>query len=210
MVNTKRLEFIDLLLLDRVYLFSLFLDLGSYFLSFFEVVKSGLFGNIFILVDLLSNLYGVNLESLLFSLFDSFLLGFNLFLLLNLGHVVLFLDFSLLGEILLLFGKLSLPCNLKISLDSFSLKLFKSFSFSGLSLSLFEGSLGSQGIDFSLSISSLLLEFSESLDFFLLLLFDSLSFLGGFIFLLVSCLLVSNNLLFLSLLFLSSLFLLKE
>jgi hypothetical protein len=53
--------------------------------------------------------------------------------------------------------ELDLSGNLKVSLDSLFLLVLESFSFSGLSLAFFESSLGSQGVDLSLSISSFFL-----------------------------------------------------
>jgi hypothetical protein len=93
-------------------------------------------------------------------LFDKSFLSFNLFLLLNLSHVVLSFDSRLFSEAALLLRELNLSGNLKVSLDSLFLLMLKSFSFSSLSLSLFEGSLGPQGVDLSLSIGSFFLELS--------------------------------------------------
>jgi len=84
--------------------------------------------------------------------------------------------------------------------------MLESFSFSCLSFSFFESSLGSKGINFSLSISSFFLELSESLDFSFFLILYSLSLKLSFIFFLILSSLISNNTAFLICCFLGSLF----
>ena len=149
-------------------------------------------------------------QSILLLLLDLALLLLNLFLLLNLEHVVLSLDSSLLSQRVLLFGELLLSGNLKVSLDPHPLLVLESFSLPGLSLTLLEGSLGSECVNFGLSISCLLLELSESLDLSLLLVLDPLGLQLGFILLLVSSLLVSDDLILLIFLLLGSLLLLDQ
>ena len=156
-VDAEALEFFDLGGLDIIDLVSFLLNLGSDLLTFLKVVKSLLFGNIFILADLLSNLYGVNFEGIFLGFLNFLLLGFNLFLLLNLGHVILSLNLSLSGKTGLLFSKLSLSCYLEVGLNSLSFELLESFPLSSLSLSFLEGSLGSEGVNFSLSVGCFLL-----------------------------------------------------
>ena len=101
----------------------------------------------------------------LFSIFFDFpFLQLDLFLFLDLVHVVFSLDASLLGQGRGFFLELFLSGFFEIGLDSLPLGLFKLFSFSRLSLTLLKGSLCSQSIDFSLSVSSLFLELSQTLD----------------------------------------------
>lgn len=137
-------------------------------------------------------------------------LSFDLLLFLDLVHVVFALNTGLFGKSRLLFSKLAVSCNFEVGLDSLSLDLLESFSFSGLSITLFESSLGSEGVDFSLSISSLFLELSQALDLTLLLLLDSLLLKLGLVLSLVACLLISYDLLLLFLLLSDSLFLLES
>jgi hypothetical protein len=132
----------------------------SNFSSFLKIVKSVLFFNLLFVMNLTSNFLGMVDKSLLFLFFNLSFLLFNLLLLLDLIHVVLSLNSGLISKVCLLLRELSLSSNFEISLDSFSLCLFQSLSFSGLSLTFFKSSLGSKCINFSLSVSSLLLEFS--------------------------------------------------
>ena len=134
----------------------------------------------------------------------------NLFLLLDLVHVVLSFNSGLLCERRLLLSKLLLSGKLEIGLDALSLLLLESFAFSGLSLTLLESSLCSEGIDFGLSIGSFLLELSESLDFSFFLFLYSLGLELSFVLLLVSGSLVGKNGLLLLFLLSSSSFLLNE
>ena len=153
---------------------------------------------------------GVIDEGLLSVLLDLSLLQLDLLLLLNLVHVVFSLDASLLSQSRGLLLELLLSSFLEISLDALSLGLLELFSFSGLSLALLEGSLSSESINFSLSVSSFFLELSETLDFSFFLLSDSLSFLLLFEFLLVLEALVLSNSVVLVLLFLLTFLFFKE
>lgn len=157
-----------------------------------------------------SNFYRVVHEGGFLLLLNLSLLLFDLLLLLDLDHVVLSLDSSLLSQGLLFLGELNLSGHLEIGCDSLSLLVLKSFSFSSLSFSLFEGSLGSKSINFGLSVGSFLLEFSKSLDFSLLLVLDSLGLELCFVLLLVLGFLVRNDCIFFVLCFLRSLVLLDE
>lgn len=116
-------------------------------------------------------------ESLFSVLLNLSFLELNLLLFLDLVHIVFSLDSSLLSQGSGFLLELLLSCFLQVSLDPLSLSLLQLFSFSGISLALFKGSLCPKSIDFSLSISSLFLEFSESLDFTLFFFSQSLSFL---------------------------------
>ena len=95
-------------------------------------------------------------------------------------------------------------------MDSLSLLVLESFSLTSLSLSLLEGSLGSEGIDLSLLISSLLLLVSKLLSFSLLLILDSLGLQLSLVLLLVLGFLIGNDFLLLVLLLLGSLFFLDQ
>lgn len=87
--------------------------------------------------------------------------------------------------------------------------MLESLSLSGLSLTFFESTLGSESINFSLSISSLLLELSQPLDLSFFLILDSLGLKLSFILLLVLGLLVLDYLFFVGLLLSDPLLFLK-
>ena len=205
-INADNFELIELGCLYVLDFGPLIFNFFSNFSTLFEIVKSFLLFEILVGGDLSSNFDGVIDESILLLLFNLSLLLFDLLLLLDLEHVVLSFNSSLLSERALFFLELHLSGNLKISLNSLSLCMLESFSLPSLSFSFLKGSLSSQRIDLSLSISSLLLELSKSLNFSLLLVLDSLSFELSFILLLVSSFLVSDDFLFLILLYLGSLF----
>ena len=205
-INADNFELIELGCLYVLDFSPLIFNFFSNFSTLFEIIKSILLFDILVGGDLSSNFDGVIDESVLLLLFNLSLLLFDLLLLLDLEHVVLSFNSSLLCERALFLLELHLSGNLEISLNSLSLRMLKSFSLPSLSFTFLESSLGSKGIDLSLSIGSLFLEFSQSLDFSLLLVLDSLGFELSFVLLLVSSLLVSDDFLFLILLFLGSLF----
>ena len=205
-INADNFELIELGCLYVLDFSPLIFNFFSNFSTLFEIIKSILLFDILVGGDLSSNFDGVIDESVLLLLFNLSLLLFDLLLLLDLEHVVLSFNSSLLCERALFLLELHLSGNLEISLNSLSLRMLKSFSLPSLSFTFLESSLGSKGIDLSLSIGSLFLEFSQSLDFSLLLVLDSLGFELSFVLLLVSSLLVSDNFLFLIFLFLGSLF----
>mmetsp|Transcript_1964 Transcript_1964/g.2908 ORF Transcript_1964/g.2908 Transcript_1964/m.2908 type:complete len:345 (+) Transcript_1964:237-1271(+) len=149
-------------------------------------------------------------QSLSLFLFDLLFLGFSLLLLLNLGHVVLSFNAGLVSQAALLLRELLLASHLQVSLDALALLLLEAFALTGLAFTLFEGSLGSKGVDFGLSVSGLLLKLSEPLDLTLLLVLDALSLELGLVLLLVFGLLVLNDLVFLVLLLLDSLLFFDE
>lgn len=165
--------------------------------------------NIIVSGNLTSDLAGVFDEGLLSIFFDLPFLQLDLLLLLDLMHVVFSLYTSLLCKGGCLFRELLLSSLFEVSLDSLPLGLFKLFSFSGLSLALLKGSLGSQSINLGLSVSSLFLELTQTLDFPLFFFSNSLGFLLLLIFRLVLFALMVGNLI-LVVLFFSSTFLLLE
>lgn len=154
------LQFLYFGLLDVLDLVSLHVDFLSHFSAFLQVVQSILLLDIFVISNLTSDLVRMFNERLFSIFFDFPFLQLDLFLFLDLVHVVFSLDASLLGQGRGFFLELFLSCFFKIGLDSLPLGLFKLFSFSRLSLTLLKGSLCSQSVDFSLSVSSLFLEFS--------------------------------------------------
>lgn len=83
-------------------------------------------------------------------------------------------NFCLLSKLSLTFLELFGPSLIKVSQESSSLLLLEQFSLSGVSLLFFLCSLGPQSVNFRLSISSFLLEFSHLLQFSLLFFLDSL------------------------------------
>lgn len=144
-------------------------------------------------------------KSLALILLNLALLLFNLLLFLNLAHVVLTLNTSLLSQVDLLLLELSLSSLLKICSDSLSLLMLELFSKTCLSFTFFECTLSSQSINFSLSIGGFLLKLSELLDLTLFLILESLSLKLSFMLLLVLGLLVCNDLHLLVLLLLCTL-----
>lgn len=163
--------------MDSLDFVSLVVDFLPYFSAFFQEVQSVLFFDIFIVGNLASNLVRVVNECLLSVLLDLSLLEFHLLLFLDLVHVVLSLDSGLLSEGRSFLLELLLSSLLEIGLNALSLGLLQLFSFSGVSFALFEGSLGPESINLSLSISSLLLKLPKSLDLSFLLLSHSLGLL---------------------------------
>lgn len=204
------LELLYFGLLDALDLFSLHVDFLSDLSTLLQEVKSVLLFDVLVGRNLIPDLVGVIDEGLLSVLLDLSLLQLDLLLLLNLVHVVLSLNASLLSQGRGLLLELLLSGLLEISLDALSLGLLKLFSFSGLSLALLKGSLGPKSIDFSLSIRSLFLELSETLDFSFFLFSDSLGFLLLFEFLLVLEALVLSNSCVLVLLFLLTFLFFKQ
>ena len=159
-VYSNVLEFLYFGLLDVLDLVSLHIDFLSNLSTLFQVVQSILLLNIFVIRNLGSDLMRVFDEGLLSVFFDLPFLQLDLLLLLDLVHVVFSFDTSLLCKSSSLLRELLLSGFFEVSLNSYPLCLLELFSFSGLSLALLESSLGSQSINFSLSISCLLLEFS--------------------------------------------------
>ena len=148
-------------------------------------------------------------EGLTFVFLDFTFLGFNLFLFLDLTHVVLTFNTSLLSQIYLLLIELSLSGLLKIGGNTLSLFMLKLLTKTSLSLTLLKGTFGSKSVNFSLSIGSLLLKFSELLDLTFLLILESLGFKLSFVLLLVLSTLIGDYGLLL-VFFLLSTFLLLE
>lgn len=156
-INAQFLKFIQFSSLNALNLFSFVLNLLSNLFTFLEVVKSILLLKRLISWNLLSNLFGVINKSLSLLFFNFLFLSFILLLSLNLVHVILSLNSSLFSESGLLLRELLLSSLFKISHYAKSLLVLKLLSFSSLSLTFLESSLGSKSINFCLSISSLLL-----------------------------------------------------
>jgi len=119
-------------------------------------------------------------------------------------HVIFSFNSCLFSQSRCFFLELFLSSDLHIGLNSLSLCCLELFSFSGISLTFLECSLGSQSINFSLSISSLLLKFSKSLNFALFFFSKSLSFLLSFEFFLIFISLMLSDLIVLALFLLFS------
>ena len=197
-------------LLDILDLVSLHINFLSDLSTFFQVVESILLLNIFVCRNLTSDLSSVFDESMFSVFLDLPFLQLDLLLLLDLVHVVFSLYTCLFGKGGGLFRELLLSSLFEVSLDSLPLGLFKLFSFSGLSLALFEGSLGSQSINLSLSVSGLFLEFSQTLDLPLFFFSYSLGLLLFLIFSLVLFTLMHSNSIILVLLLCGTFLFLKE
>ena len=209
-VYSNILQLIYFGLLDSFDLVSLHINFLSDLSALFQEVQSILFLEVFVGRNLSSDLAGVIDLSLLSIFFDLSFLQLDLFLFLDLVHVVLSFDTSLLSQGRSFFRELLLSCLFEISLNSLPLGLLKLFSFSCLSLALFKGSLGSQGINFGLSVSCLLLKLTKSLDFSFLLFSNSLGFLLLLEFLLILMSLMLGYFVILVLFLLGTLLLLKE
>ena len=163
------------LLLDLLK-FSLFsLKFLSHNSSLFKVIKSFLFLDFLVLLDLRSKLLRMIVEDfLLFRL--NLLLSFSFFfLLLNNSQEFVPLLFSLFSEESFFLLELFFSCFSHFVEDFYFMFLFSFLFESLLSLTLLKSSLRSQSIYFWLSIRCSFLKFSQSLDLFFLLL--SYSFL---------------------------------
>lgn len=165
--------------------------------------------NIIVGSNLSTDLLRVLDEGLTFVFLDFTFLSFNLFLFLDLTHVVLTFNTSLFSQIYLLLIELSLSGLLKIGGNTLSLFMLKLLTKTSLSFTLLKSTFGSKSVNFSLSIGSLLLKFSELLDLTFLLILKSLGFKLSFVLLLVLSTLIGDDGLLL-VLFLLSTFLLLE
>lgn len=104
-----------------------------------------------------------------------------LLLLLDDAQELVSLGLGLLGKHHLVLHKLSFAsivevCGIFLPFDSLLALLS-----TGLALTIFEGTFGTEGIDFTLTISSLLLKITHALDFFLFLV-SLASLISGFLF----------------------------
>lgn len=191
-------------------LLSLVTDFFSDLSSLLKIIESILFFDTFVGGDLGSDFLGMFNEGILLLFFNLSFLLLDLLLLLDLIHVIFPLDSGLFGETGLLFRELLLSGNLKISLNSLSLLVLESFTFSGLSLSFLESSLGPKSINLSLSISSFFLELSKSLNFLFFFILNSSGLKLSFVLLLVLGSLILDDLLLVIFFLTSSLLLLDE
>jgi len=191
-------------------LLSLVTDFFSDLSSLLKIIESILFFDTFVGGDLGSDFLGMFNEGILLLFFNLSFLLLDLLLLLDLIHVIFPLDSGLFGETGLLFRELLLSGNLKISLDSLSLLVLESFTFSGLSLSFLESSLGPKSINLSLSISSFFLELSKSLNFLFFFILNSSGLKLSFVLLLVLGSLILDDLLLVIFFLTSSLLLLDK
>jgi hypothetical protein len=147
-------------------------------------------------LDLRAELVRMLLKNFFLFLLNSSLLFLNFLLFLNDSEELITLLLCLLGEALLTFKELSLTGVLKISQDFLLVLKVASLLFTSLALPFFKGTLSSESVNLCLSISSLLLEFSESCNFSLLLFFNTLDFSLLFFFSENFLTVVFNNLLF--------------
>lgn len=161
-----------------------------------QIVEAVLLALLVILLDLSAELQRVLLEDLLLFFFNAALLLFDLLLFVDDAEELVTLLLGLFGEAGLSLKELSLSGVLKVAKDLLLVLEVSSFLVTGLSLTLLEGALGSEGIDLSLTVGSLLLELSKAGNLTLLLLLNS-SYISGFFFF-TKCLLavIFNDLLF--------------
>lgn len=152
------------------------LDALAGLLPFLEVVKSRLLANVGVLTNLVANALSMVSQGELFLLVE---FAFSFFISLLLGDDGQELNSGsggLLGESRFLILELPQSGDLEV-LDNFgAVSSFFSFASSLLTLVFFGGTLSSECVDISLSISSSLLKFTESLDLVLLLLSNASGF----------------------------------
>ena len=116
-------------------------------------------------------------------LFHLALFVFLLFLLHDDAQEFVALSFGLLGQHDLAFDKLSASSMIQIGgLDFGQLPLFFLIP-TRFALTLFKGTLGTQSVDLTLTVSSTLLKFSQSLDLELLLILNTAILSGAMLFL---------------------------
>lgn len=120
----------------------------------------------------------VGSESIVPLVFELALLVFLLLLLLDDSEELVTLSLRLLGQHDLSFNELSTTSNVKIfSLYTGKFGLFFFFS-TCLALTFFKGTLSSQGVDLTLTVSRTLLKLSQPLNLKFFLLFDALLLTG--------------------------------
>lgn len=162
--------------LNSLNLQSFILDALADLAALLEVVKSGLLRYFGVHANLVPNGLGMCPECTVSLSFKLALFILLLFLLLNYAEEFVALSLRLLGHHDFLLDELSSTSDIKIlGLPAGQLSLF-AFVLAGLALSLLEGALGTESINFTLSVSCALLEFSKTLNFELLLLLDTASF----------------------------------
>ena len=122
---------------------SIIVNLLSNFAAFLQIIHTLLFLYILIGGNLSPDLFGVIYKCLTFVFFNFPFLLFNLFLLLDLAHIVLAFNTSLFSKIYLLFLELPLSSLFKISSNTLSFFMFKLLTETSLSFSLFECTFGS-------------------------------------------------------------------
>lgn len=152
------------------------LDLLACFLPFFEVVKSSLLVSVRVLTDLVADALSMVSHSKLLLLGESFL---SIFVSLLLGDDVQEFNSgsgSLVGQSRFLILELPESGDFEVLDDFSAVSSFSGFTLSLETLILFRGTLGSESIDISLSISGSLLKFTESLDLVLFFLSNAFGF----------------------------------
>ncbi len=141
------------------------------------------------------------LKDIFFFLFDVALLLLDFLLLLDDAEELISFLLGLLGKALLALEELSLAGVFHVTEDLLLVLKVPSLLIASLALAFLEGTLGTESIDFSLSISGLLLEFSKASYLAFLLFLDALQ-VSCFLFLALSLVaVVVNNLLLEVLLF---------
>lgn len=168
----KSLQFLGL---DSLDLKSLVLNALANLAAFLEVVEAVLLSCLRVHANLVPNGLGVGTESTMSLLIKLALLVLLLFLFLDYFEELVAFSFRLLGHHHLLFNKLSSASDVKILCISASKIGLCDFISASLTFSFFKCALGSERVDFALTISSALLELSETLDFELLLFLETLS-----------------------------------
>jgi len=183
-------------LFDPQDLVTFVLDTLAGLLAFLEVVKSSLLRNFGVLCSLAANALSMISQGKLFLLIECTLFLFISLLPGDDSQELNSGSSSLLGQSLFLILVLLNSGDLEV-LDNFgAVSSFFSFTSSLLALVFFGGTLSSECVDISLSISSSLLKFTESLDLVLLLLSNAFGFENLVLFSLSSLALILKDLFF--------------
>jgi len=163
-------------LFDPQDLVTFVLDLLACLLPFFEVVKSSLLRDVRVLTHLIADALSMVSQSELLLFSESFL---SLLIGLLLGDDVQELDSgsgSLVGQSRFFVLELLQSRDFEVLNNFGAVSGFFGFASSLLTFVFFRGTLSSEGVDVSLSISSSLLKFTESLDLVFFLLSDAFGF----------------------------------
>lgn len=175
-LDAETLNLAKLLLLDGLNLEAVVFELLSNFLALFKVIESVLLLDIVVLGNLSAHNIGVVSKLVLALLFQFALLLLVFLLAVDDAQEIITFSFGLCGKSVLTLVELLLTGNFKLSSLTLHTLLISNLLSASLALTLFEGTLGTESIDLRLSISSLLLHFTETGNLLLLLFLDAAFF----------------------------------
>jgi len=171
--DAQVLNLVQLLLLDAFHFQTVILQLLAHLLALLQVVESVLLLHGGVLRDLGANNVSVVTE-LLLALFLKLALLLLVFLLaLNDAQEVVALSLSLRCKSRFTLVELALSSDFELVRLSHLFLFFGDFLAAGLTLTFFEGALGTEGIDLGLTIGGFLLHLAEAGNFLLLLLLET-------------------------------------